>query len=145
MACFLERWLRPWQEDRTGTHPRPTWGRCLPLKLDAYRPPPSLSSRKLCLPPITPMGGGTAILVRRGVEHHALSVPGLRHLPSGWSWLVNQQRSWRSLSLSPSRPLIKSDVAACLSGEFPVLMAGNLNAKHVDWNSRLTALAWLRR
>jgi hypothetical protein len=25
-------------------------------------------------------GGGTAILVRRGIQHHALPVPGLRHL-----------------------------------------------------------------
>jgi hypothetical protein len=42
--------------------------------------------------------------------------------------------------LSPCRPLIKSDLAACLSGGIPVLMAGDLNAKHVDWNSRLTTV-----
>jgi hypothetical protein len=36
--------------------------------------------------------------------------------------------------LSPSRPLIASDLPACLGGGFPVLMAGNLNAKHVEWN-----------
>ena len=40
--------------------------------------------------------------------------------------------------LSPSRPLIKRDPSACLDSELPVLMAGNLNAKHVDWNPRLT-------
>jgi hypothetical protein len=39
--------------------------------------------------------------------------------------------------LSPSRPLIEADLSACLSGGLPVLMAGDLNAKHVDWNSRL--------
>ena len=35
--------------------------------------------------------------------------------------------------ISPSRPVIDSDLSASL----PVAMAGNLNAKHVDRNSRL--------
>jgi hypothetical protein len=34
--------------------------------------------------------------------------------------------------LSPTRPLIE-----CLSWGLPVFMAGDLNAKHTDWNSRL--------
>ena len=41
--------------------------------------------------------------------------------------------------LSPTRPLIVVDLSACLGGGIPVLMAGDLNAKHVEWNSRLTA------
>jgi hypothetical protein len=40
--------------------------------------------------------------------------------------------------LSSSRPLNGADLTACFGGELPVLMAGNLNAKHVDWNSRMT-------
>jgi endonuclease/exonuclease/phosphatase family metal-dependent hydrolase len=39
--------------------------------------------------------------------------------------------------LSPSRPLIGDDLTACFGEGLPVLMAGDLNAKHVDWNSRL--------
>ena len=39
--------------------------------------------------------------------------------------------------LSPSRPLIGADLSACFGGGMPVLMAGDINAKHVDWNSRL--------
>ena len=39
--------------------------------------------------------------------------------------------------LSPSRPLIGADLSACLSGELPILMPGDLHAKHMDWNSRL--------
>jgi hypothetical protein len=35
------------------------------------------------------------------------------------------------------RPLIDSDLTVCLSGVLPVLMAGDLNAKHTDCNSRL--------
>jgi hypothetical protein len=40
--------------------------------------------------------------------------------------------------LSPSHPLIGTDPSACFGGGLPVLMAGDLNAKHVDWNSRLS-------
>jgi hypothetical protein len=40
--------------------------------------------------------------------------------------------------LSPSRPLIEADLTACFRRGLPVLMAGDLNAKHVDWNSRMT-------
>jgi hypothetical protein len=36
-----------------------------------------------------------------------------------------------------TRPLIKSDMTACLSGGLHVLIAGDLNAKHTDWYSRL--------
>jgi hypothetical protein len=39
--------------------------------------------------------------------------------------------------LSPTRPLIESDLTESLSGVFPVLMAGDFNVKHTDWNSRL--------
>jgi hypothetical protein len=34
--------------------------------------------------------------------------------------------------------MIGADLTACFDGGLPVLMAGDLNAKHVDWNSRLT-------
>jgi hypothetical protein len=43
-----------------------------------------------------------------------------------------------SRRLSPTQPLIESDPTECLSGGFPVLMSGVLNAKHTDWNFRLT-------
>jgi hypothetical protein len=39
--------------------------------------------------------------------------------------------------LSPSRPLIGADLDVCFDGGLRVLLAGDLNAKHVDWNSRL--------
>jgi hypothetical protein len=39
---------------------------------------------------------------------------------------------------SPSRPLIGADLSASFGGGMPVLMAGDLNAKHVDWNSWLS-------
>jgi hypothetical protein len=42
-----------------------------------------------------------------------------------------------SACLSPTRPLMESDMTECLSWEIPVLMACDFNGKHTDWNSRL--------
>jgi hypothetical protein len=39
--------------------------------------------------------------------------------------------------LSPTWSLIDSDSTACFSGGLPFLMAGDLNAKHRGWDSRL--------
>ena len=36
------------------------------------------------------------------------------------------------------RSLIGADLDACFGGGLPVLLAGDLNAKHVDWNSWLS-------
>jgi len=41
--------------------------------------------------------------------------------------------------LSPSRPLIGADLFACFGGGMPVFMSGEYNAKHVEWNSLLSA------
>jgi hypothetical protein len=40
--------------------------------------------------------------------------------------------------LTQSRPLISADMDAYSGGGLPGLMAGDLGAKHLDWNSRLT-------
>jgi len=40
--------------------------------------------------------------------------------------------------LSATLPLIGTDLTACFGGGLPVLMAGDLIAKHVDCNSRVT-------
>jgi hypothetical protein len=34
--------------------------------------------------------------------------------------------------------MIGADLTTCFGGVLPVLMAGDLNVKHVDWNPRLT-------
>jgi hypothetical protein len=66
-------------------------------------------------------------------------VSGLRHLEATAIHLVLANRLVKIVAdyLSPTRPLIESDLNECLSGDLPVLMAGNLNAKNTDWNSRL--------
>ena len=84
-------------------------------------------------------GGRTAILVRRGVERYAITVPGLTQLEATAIHVMLACGPVKILAayLSPSRPLIEADLSACPSGGLPVLMAGDLNAKYLDWNSRL--------
>ena len=85
-------------------------------------------------------GSGTANLVRRGIVHHSLPVPGLNHFEATAVQVILASRPVKILAayLSPSRPLIGSDLTTCFGGGLLVLMAGDLNAKHVDWNSWLT-------
>ena len=95
----------------------------------------------VCHPTDRPtMGGGTANLIRRGIVHHSLPVPDLNHLEATAVQVTLAGRPVKILAayLSPSHPLIGADLTACFCGGFPVLLAGELNAKHVDWNSRLT-------
>jgi hypothetical protein len=84
-------------------------------------------------------GGGTAILVRRDIDQYAVPVSGLRHLEATAIHLLLANRPVKIMAacLTPTRPLIESDLNECLSGGLPVLMAGDHNAKHTDWNSRL--------
>jgi hypothetical protein len=75
------------------------------------------------------------------MDHCALPVSGLRHLEATAIRLVLASRPVKIVAayLSPTRPLIESDLTACLSGSLTVLMAGDQSAKHTDWNSRLIA------
>ena len=81
-------------------------------------------------------GGGTAILVRRGIVHHSVPVPGLTHLETTAVQVTLAGRPVKILAgyLSPARPLIGADLTACFGGGLPVLLAGDLNAKHMNWN-----------
>jgi len=83
--------------------------------------------------------GGKAILVQRGIVHHAVPVQGLQHLEATAIQVMLATKPVKILAdyLSTTRPLIPSDLSACLGGVLPVLMAGELNAKYVEWNSRL--------
>jgi endonuclease/exonuclease/phosphatase family metal-dependent hydrolase len=66
-------------------------------------------------------------------------VPGLTHLQATAIQIMLAGRPVKVLAayLSPSRSLIGADLDACFGGGLLVLLAGDLNAKHVGWNSRL--------
>ena len=84
--------------------------------------------------------GGTAILVRRGIIHHSVPVLGLNHFKATaiQVTLAGTPVLVLAASLSPSRPLTGEDLSTFFGRGLPVLMPGDLNAKHVDWNSRLS-------
>jgi len=65
-------------------------------------------------------------------------IPGLTHLEATAIQVTLAGKPVLILAayLSPSRPLIGADLNACFGGRLLVLMAGDLNAKHVDWNSQ---------
>jgi hypothetical protein len=66
--------------------------------------------------------------------------PGLTHFEATAVQVTLAGRTAKILAayLSPSRPLIGADLTDCFGGGLPVLMAGDINAKHEDSNSRLT-------
>jgi hypothetical protein len=86
------------------------------------------------------LGGGTAILARRGIDYYAVPVSGLKHLEPNNMHLVLATTPVKLVAayFSSTRPLIESDQTEFLSGGFPVLMTSDLKANHTDCNSRLT-------
>jgi hypothetical protein len=113
----------------------------MPVGRDAPQGKGSLPAGKLChRNDRLTEGGGTAILVRRGIVHHAVPVQGLQHLEATAIQVMLAAKPVKILMayLSPTCPLIASDLSACPGGGLPVLMGDDLNTKHVDWNSRLT-------
>ena len=69
-----------------------------------------------------------------------MPVPGLNHLGATAIQVVLEGKPVIILAayLSPSRPLIGADLAACFGGGLPVLVGADLNDKQMDWNSRLS-------
>jgi hypothetical protein len=61
-------------------------------------------------------GGGTAIQVRRGIDHRVIPVQGLQYIEVTAIQVILARKPVKILAayLSPMRPLIASDLAACL-------------------------------
>ena len=85
--------------------------------------------------------GGTMILVRRGIEHYSVPVSNLRQMEPTAICVNIGGRPVKlvAVNLSSLRYLLDVDLLECISRGTPVLLAGNLNAKHKDWNSRLNS------
>jgi hypothetical protein len=85
-------------------------------------------------------GGDTAILLRCGIIHQSVPVPGLTHLEDIAIQIMLAGKPVIILAayLSPSRPLIGAGLNACFGGGLPGMLPGNLTAKRVDWNFRLS-------
>ena len=78
-------------------------------------------------------------MVRRGVDHYAVPVQGLKHLEATTIQVTLASKSVKILAvyLSPSWPMVTSDLSACLGGGLPTNMSSDLNDKRVHWNCRL--------
>jgi exonuclease III len=85
-------------------------------------------------------GGGTAILVRRGVTHHEVVLPPLGSLEATAVIIETDTGPLRVISVykSPRTPLDTADLDKIFSDPTPTLVAGDLNSKHPAWNSRLS-------
>jgi hypothetical protein len=85
-------------------------------------------------------GGKHSYPYPQRIDHYAVPDSGLQYLEATATHLVLANRSVKLVAadLSPTRPLIESNLSEWLSGGFEVLLAGDLNAKHTDWKSRLT-------
>ena len=79
-------------------------------------------------------GGGTDILVRRGIDHYAFPLQGLKHLDATAIYVVIGIKPVKIVVvyLSPIQPLFVSYLSVCLGGGLPILTMVELNAKHVD-------------
>jgi endonuclease/exonuclease/phosphatase family metal-dependent hydrolase len=76
------------------------------------------------------------------MDHYAVPVLGMQNLEATTIHLVLATKPVKLVAayFLPTRPVIDSDLTECLSGRFPVLIAGDLNAKHTDWNSGLATV-----
>jgi hypothetical protein len=75
-----------------------------------------------------------------GIVHRAMPIPVLTHMKATAIQVTMASKPVKILApyLSPFRPLSGAGLSACFDGGMSVLMAGDRNAKHVDWNSRLS-------
>ena len=78
-------------------------------------------------------GGGTVILVRRGIVHYPVPFAGLNHLEATaiQVMLAGKPLKIPAAYLSPSHPLVGKDLTAFFGGVLPALLAGDMKAKHV--------------
>ena len=76
---------------------------------------------------------GTVILARLGIIRRSVPVPGVTYLEATAIQAALAGKSVKIFAayISPSRPLIGAELT-CFGGGLPVLLAGGLNAKHVD-------------
>ena len=74
--------------------------------------------------------GGTAILLRHVMDHRAVPVQVLEHLDATaiQVMMADKRVIIVAVYLSPTRPLIASNLSASFGGSFFVLMGGDLNA-----------------
>lgn len=87
--------------------------------------------------PRKPTSGGTAIFVRRNIIHHQIAIPISLDSTTVQIKLDNDIVQITAAYKSPRDKLKRSDLNALTNHNGPFIIAGDLNAKHTVWNSRL--------
>lgn len=84
-------------------------------------------------------GGGTAIFIKRNLEHHLCQAPQTQHLET--TTVMIHTSSMGKLKIGagyypPGHPFIETDYEATVQDLTPMVLTGDLNAKHITWNCR---------
>lgn len=84
--------------------------------------------------------GGTAVIVNNTVRHEPIPLPALRRLEATGVCLHTAKGPLRVFAAysPPGWPIIEVDIEALLDSKQPTIIAGDLNAKHPDWNCTTT-------
>lgn len=84
-------------------------------------------------------GGGTAIIIKNTIQHHELPETGPLTLETNGIAVQTQKQIiniW-SAYCTPNIVLDPNDIGNLFSGRQATILAGDLNAKHKDWNSKV--------
>lgn len=84
--------------------------------------------------------GGTAIIIKSAIYHSRIESPLFSYIEGTFVQLFfpTESITFGAIYCSPSKPLIKEDLDLLLTVGPRFLLAGDFNAKHLCWNSRLT-------
>ncbi|XP_045466746.1 uncharacterized protein LOC123675431 [Harmonia axyridis] len=84
--------------------------------------------------------GGTAILIKKSIAHSEIDLPDLQHLEANAITMYTNSGDIRLIAAynRPGRKLLNDDLRRVFDPRTPTLMAGDLNAKHPAWHSRIT-------
>jgi Reverse transcriptase (RNA-dependent DNA polymerase)/Endonuclease-reverse transcriptase len=85
-------------------------------------------------------GGGTAIVVRRGIEHYEVDLPQMHSLEANAVVVRTASGLLRLVAVykPPQVALDTRDLDELLKDPTPTIFAGDLNCKHGCWNSRVS-------
>ncbi|GJQ71903.1 hypothetical protein Trydic_g3012 [Trypoxylus dichotomus] len=98
-----------------------------------------LSTKKTELEEENARGGGTAILVKSTIEHHAdLALDLIIEATAATVNLATGPVKLVAAYKAPNRQLLEDDLSEIFDTRGAVILAGDLNAKHPSWNSRRT-------
>ena len=90
---------------------------------------------------LTGRGGGTAIYVKSSIEHHLFYTPALQHIEAT-TVIINTSSAGPVKFVSaynpPNKRILDTDLDSLLIDNIPTIIAGDLNSKHPNWNSRVT-------